>query len=131
MSEPPPRRPDALVVDDHTDAAASLRELLTILGYDVEVAASGRAALAKARERPPQLVLLDIYMPLMNGYEVASRLRQLPGMDRALLIAVTGSIDEEFMSRAQAASFNAFLTKPVDLELLEQILRNHDLTKGG
>lgn len=87
-------------------------------------------ALAKAAERPPSLVLLDIYMPGMNGYEVASRLRQLPGMDTALLIAVTGSIDEDFIARGRAASFNGFLTKPVDMELLEQILRNHNLTKG-
>jgi CheY-like chemotaxis protein len=124
-------RPDALIVDDHNDALVSMRELLTILGFNVTAAGSGLAALAKAAERPPRVVLLDICMPGMNGYEVASRLRQLPGLDRALLIAVTGSIDEDFISRGRAASFNAFLTKPVDLDLLEQILRNHNLTTDG
>jgi CheY-like chemotaxis protein len=82
-------------------------------------------------EKPPDLVLLDICMPIMNGYEVASRLRQLPGMGRAMLIAVTGSLDEHFVARAQAASFNGFHTKPIDMNLLEQILRNHSLIKGS
>jgi CheY-like chemotaxis protein len=127
-AEQPADRPDALIVDDHNDALLSMRELLTILGFNVVAAGSGAVALAKAAERPPEVALLDICMPIMNGYEVASRLRQLPGMDRALLVAVTGSVDEEFVARARAAGFNGFLSKPIDMNLLEQILRNRALT---
>jgi CheY-like chemotaxis protein len=128
MSENIPRRPDALLVDDHNDALISMRELLVLLGYNVTAAGSGPVALAKAAERPPQVVLLDLRMPGMDGFEVARKLREIPGMDKALLIAVTGSFDDEDLARGRAAGFNAFLAKPVDMDLLEEMLRNHELT---
>jgi CheY-like chemotaxis protein len=128
MSENNTRRPDALIVDDHTDALISMRELLVILGYTVTAAGSGAVALAKAAERPPRVVLLDLRMPGMDGFEVARQLRALPDMDKALLIAVTGSFDDDDLARGREVGFNAFLPKPVDMDLLEEMLRNHDLT---
>jgi CheY-like chemotaxis protein len=125
------QRPDALIVGGHADEIMATREALTLLGYDVTAASSGPAALAKAAANPPKLVLLDIRTPNMDGFEVASRLRQLPGMDRAHLVAVTGSIDVGFVAQARAAGFDAFVAKPIDLNLLEQILRNYDLTIGA
>jgi CheY-like chemotaxis protein len=128
MSENVSRRPDALIVDDHNDALISMRELLVILGYTVTAAGSGAVALAKAAERPPRVVLLDLRMPGMDGFEVARQLRALPDMEKALLVAVTGSFDDDDLARGQAAGFNTFLAKPVDMDLLEEMLRNHDLT---
>ena len=124
------RRPDALIVGDHADTLTSMRESLALLGFNVTAAGGGPAALAEAAANPPKLVLLDIRTSGMDGFQVASRLRQLPGMNRTLLVAVTASIDVGFVARAQAAGFDAFLTKPIDQNLLEQILRNHDLTAG-
>lgn len=106
-----------LVVDDNADAADTLADVLAELGYDVCVAHDGPSALALAPGFRPEVALLDIGLPEMDGYELARRLRHLPGMcDELRLIAITGYGQEGDRQRAMEAGFAAHLVKPVALE---------------
>jgi PAS domain S-box-containing protein len=111
-----------LVVDDNVDAAESLALLLRMEGHDVRVAHDGPAALAAVEAEPPDLVFLDIGMPVMNGYDVARRLRQRPGLGRLVLVAMTGWGQEEDRRRSQEAGFDHHLVKPVEPEALHKLL---------
>src|SRR5437870_4862557 len=95
-----------LVVDDNVDAADSLAVLLRLQGQEVHAAYDGPTALEVARNCRPDVVLLDVGMPEMDGYEVARRLRQQPGMEHALLIAMTGWGQEEDRRRSREAGFH-------------------------
>ncbi len=101
-----------LVVDDNRDAADSLADLLRLAGHEVCVAYDGPAALDLARVRPPDVVLMDIGMPGMDGLEVARRLRQELGLMQTLLVALTGCAGDSDRLRSQEAGFNAHLVKP-------------------
>jgi signal transduction histidine kinase/CheY-like chemotaxis protein len=111
-----------LVVDDNRDAADSLGVLLDSFGYQVEVTHDGPAALRAAELFRPELVLLDIGMPEMDGYEVARRLRSGPRGDALVLVALTGWGQEEDRQRTQAAGFDHHLVKPTDLDALQRLL---------
>jgi signal transduction histidine kinase/CheY-like chemotaxis protein len=117
-ASPPPSRRRLLVVDDNVDAAESLRMLLSLEGHELRIAHDGLAALRVAEEFQPEVVLLDIGLPRMDGYEVARRLRQRPEMDKVLLIALTGYGQDEDRRRSHEAGFNAHLIKPFDLNAL-------------
>jgi CheY-like chemotaxis protein/two-component sensor histidine kinase len=110
-----------LVVDDNVDAAESLALLLRMEGYDVRVAHDGPAALAAVEADRPDLVFLDIGMPVMNGYDVARRLRQRR-LENLVLVAVTGWGQEEDRRRSQEAGFDHHLVKPVEPEALHKLL---------
>ena len=116
------RRRRILVVDDNRDSAKSLGLLVQVLGNEVRTAHDGPSALALAEAFRPDMVLLDIGMPGMNGYEVARRLRQLPALAKAVLVAQTGWGQEEDRSRSQEAGFDYFLVKPVDPAILRELL---------
>jgi CheY-like chemotaxis protein len=103
-----------LLVDDNADIVESLAMLLRLEGHAVRGAGSGPEALAVARDFRPEVLLLDIGMPRMNGYELALRLRQEPGLEGATLIAVTGWGTLADQEKAMAAGFDFHLTKPVD-----------------
>jgi signal transduction histidine kinase/ActR/RegA family two-component response regulator len=122
-----PRR-RILVVDDNRYNANSLGVLLRTLGQDVEMAYDGPAALELVRRRRPDLVLLDIGLPGMDGYEVARRCRQDEDLRRITLVAMTGYGKEEDRRRSQEAGFNAHLVKPVNLEDLRVLLTQPDPT---
>ena len=110
-----------LVVDDHQDAAQSMAEMLRLIGAEVMVAHDGPAAITLAQTFVPQLVLLDIGLPVMDGYETARRLRALP--DRGMrLIALTGYGSERDKALAVQAGFDAYWVKPVALETIEAML---------
>ena len=111
-----------LVVDDSRDAAQSLALLLELMGHEVQMAHDGPAALAAAQAQRPDVVLLDIGLPHMDGYEVASRLRQQPESERVFLVAMTGFGQEEDRRRSQEAGFDCHLVKPVDPTYLRQII---------
>jgi CheY-like chemotaxis protein len=115
-----PRR--ILVVDDNVDAAESLRMLLSLEGHEVQIAHDGPAALRVVQEMQPDVVLLDIGLPRMDGYEVARQLRQLPSVEKVLLVALTGYGQEDDRRRSQEAGFNAHLVKPADLDSLRSVL---------
>jgi PAS domain S-box-containing protein len=109
-----------LVIDDNLDAAATLQALVELHGHRCVVANGGEAGLALAAEVVPDIVLLDIGLPGMNGYEVARRLRAIPLLDGVLLVAVTGYAAEEDRQRALDAGFDVHLSKPVSYEQLLQ-----------
>jgi CheY-like chemotaxis protein len=111
-----------LVVDDNVDAAESLALLLRLERQDVRVAHDGPAALAAVEAEPPDLVFLDIGMPVMNGYDVARRLRQWPGLENLVLVAMTGWGQEEDRRRSQDAGFDHHLVKPVEPEAMQKLL---------
>jgi signal transduction histidine kinase/CheY-like chemotaxis protein len=106
------------VVDDNEDAAVTLALLLETLGHTVSVAHSARAALEALPAFEPDVCLLDIGLPEMNGFELARALRARPGTDHAILIAVTGYAQEKDRAEARAAGFHDLFAKPVDLEVL-------------
>jgi len=117
---PSPRR--VLVVDDNVDSAVSLADLLRLKGHEVEVAHDGPAALKKANSFQPQVVLLDIGLPGLDGYQVASRLRRRRRTARALLVALTGYGQEEDQRLAREAGFDHHLIKPVDPKTIYDLL---------
>jgi signal transduction histidine kinase/CheY-like chemotaxis protein len=110
-----------LVVDDNTDAAESLAEIVGLLGHVVEIALDGPSAIEKARAGRPDVVLCDIGLPGMSGYEVARALRA-EGDPRLRLIAVSGYAGPEDVSRAAEAGFDAHLAKPADPAEIERLL---------
>jgi len=110
------------VVDDNHDAAATLAMALEAAGCEVAVAHSATEALALAAAIRPTVALLDIGLPDINGYELARRLRQLPGGSSMLLIATTGWGQQKDRERAFEAGFDHHLTKPIDLALLRRLL---------
>ncbi|AKJ27150.1 PAS domain S-box protein [Caldimonas brevitalea] len=112
-----------LVVDDNGDAALSLAMLLRLQGHDVRVAHDGPSALALATAYHPHMVFLDIGMPGMDGYEVARRLRQQPGLEGIVLAALTGWGQQQDRRRTAEAGFDHHLVKPPEAEALESLLK--------
>lgn len=112
-----------LVVDDGIGAAKMLQLLVSRLGpHVVEVAHDGPAALEAAERFVPDLVLLDIGLPVMDGYEVARRLRDNVAHQGITLVALTGYSGDEDRDRSAAAGFHAHVVKPIDLETLKRLL---------
>jgi signal transduction histidine kinase/ActR/RegA family two-component response regulator len=110
-----------LVVDDNEDSAESLRMLLALAGHEVQICHEGCEALKISETFHPQIVLLDIGLPSMNGYEVARRLRVMDDHKETLLVALTGYGQEEDRRLAREAGFNHHLVKPVDFTALNAI----------
>ena len=113
-----------LVVDDLAASAETLMTLLEMEGFQVRIASEGMAALKIAQEFRPDVVLLDIGLPGMNGFEVAHRLRTQPESRDALLIALTGYGEAESRSRSAQAGFDFHMVKPADVNLLLSMLAN-------
>ncbi|MBW8880639.1 MAG: response regulator, partial [Asticcacaulis sp.] len=116
---------DVLIVDDNVDSAQTTRWMLEMMGHRTRMENSGPAALAAAAEHRPDVVLLDIGMPGMDGYEVCRQLRAMPGFDKTLVIAQTGWGQESDRRRAFDAGFDHHITKPVSLDLLAQALGDY------
>jgi two-component system, chemotaxis family, CheB/CheR fusion protein len=115
----------ALVVDDVADVAEMLSVLLTHAGYEVSTAVCARDALDLAREHHFDIIISDIGMPEMNGYELAEALRLLPGYQAVPMVAVTGYSMFDDRTRSLNAGFNDHVTKPIEprafLDLIEQL----------
>jgi len=116
-----PRR-RVLVVDDNRDAAASLAMILKIMGHEVRTAHDGEAAVAVAAEYRPRLVLMDLGMPKVDGYEAARRMRLQPWGAELFLVALTGWGAEEDRRRTQDGGFDSHLVKPVDMDILKRLI---------
>lgn len=125
---PPPEvgRPlSVLIVDDCPDTVSSTAALLLIAGYSVRVAAGGPGALRAVADDPPDAVLIDIRMPGMDGWELARRIRRLPGGERLFLVALTGLGRDEDRMRSDDAWIDLHLVKPVDPAALVGVLEQN------
>jgi CheY-like chemotaxis protein len=122
MSQSVQNRLRVLVVDDNHDSADSCAMLLEFSGHTVRVAYDGASALDIANEFRPEAALVDIGMPLMDGYEVVARIRALPWGTQSTLIAMTGRGLEEDKRRSFSAGFDHHLTKPIDVDALAALL---------
>jgi PAS domain S-box-containing protein len=121
--EPVPQRAARVVlVEDNPDTAESVKMLLEVRGHRVRVAYDGIAALDATRANVPDVMLVDIGLPGMDGYEVARRVRQDPILRHVVLVALTGYGRDEDKERARAAGFDYHLTKPVDLDTLQGVV---------
>lgn len=111
-----------LVIEDNRDAADTLREVMLSAGHEVEVAYDGREGIEKARSYHPDVVLCDIGLPIVNGYEVAQVLRADPSLSSTYLVALTGYALQEDTRRAFSAGFNRHLAKPSAIEQIQEIV---------
>jgi PAS domain S-box-containing protein len=134
QSTQPSRRPTSrpiLIVDDNVDAAASLAMLLELSGNEVLVANSSQDAIDLARRHRPSVAILDIGLPVIDGYQVAAILRQEPWSEEMVLIALTGWGQAEDKLRALNGGFDYHFTKPVDPEAIEDAIGEHARPAGG
>ncbi|MCK6546310.1 PAS domain S-box protein [Myxococcota bacterium] len=121
-----PARPlRVLVIEDNADAAESLRQVLELDGHDVDTAATGLEGLERATHAPPDVVLCDLGLPGIDGFEVARRLRRDPNLTETHLVALSGYAAPEDQEKSREAGFEKHLAKPPDLEALEATLRSY------
>lgn len=120
-----------LIAEDHVDSRDALKTLLEACGYDVLLASNGREAIELAGVRPPALILMDMMMPELDGFEAIRRLRHQPGTRRIPIIALTAMEGARQLSLGAGA--NAFISKPVDaavlLSMIQGLLNQHG--EGG
>lgn len=127
--EPAPRRAiRILVADDNVDLVSTLAGFLEALGHRVATAHDGRKALELARETAPEVAILDLGMPGLNGFELARAIRQQPWGRHILLVAATGWGNDDDKAKARAAGFDIHLTKPFSMDRLEQLLLDYHRT---
>lgn len=117
-----PQRLKILVVDDNPDSALSLAMMLSIMGHDTRTAHDGESAVATAESFLPEVVLLDIGLPKLNGYEVAQRIRRSTWGASMFLIAVTGWGQDEDRQRSSEVGLNVHMVKPVEPSALQKLL---------
>ena len=113
-----------LVADDNEDSAMTLSMILKILGSDVRTANDGMEAVEVATAFRPDVILLDIGMPRLNGYDTARRIREQPWGKNTVLVALTGWGQEEDRQKSHDAGFDTHMVKPVELAALEELLAN-------
>ncbi len=111
-----------MLVEDHPDAAESLALLLELLGHRVRVFNEGGAALQAAHREPPDIMVVDIGLPGIDGYEIARRVRRDPALCHAVLIALTGYGCDDDRRESRAAGFDHHLVKPVEPRALEDLV---------
>jgi two-component system, cell cycle response regulator DivK len=111
-----------LLVEDTEDNRQMMRKLLEMSGYQVVEATNGEEAVTVASEQHPQIILMDLSLPLIDGLAATRRIRSLPGLDKVPIIAVSAHDTADFHSEALAAGCNAYITKPINYPELEEIV---------
>jgi CheY-like chemotaxis protein len=111
-----------LVIDDDADDVELVDRLLMEQGYIPLLAKNGEDAIRIAEIQQPDLVLLDLYLPKMNGFEIANAIRMQPGLERTRIVAVTGATDDA--ERVAAAGFDGYITKPLDPDTFVQQIQH-------
>jgi CheY-like chemotaxis protein len=119
-----------LVVDDNRDAALSLEQVLKLMGHDARVAFDGLAGVEAAQTFHPHIILLDIGLPKLNGYEACQRIRMLPLSERPIIVAVTGWGQPRDRERSKEAGFDHYFTKPVDASQMIALLSQTPCAAG-
>ena len=114
----------ALVVDDARVAATPIAEALNLLGYETQIAYGPRPAIESLNQRVPDVILLDINMPGIDGVEVCRYLRRDPLTAKIPIIAMSSEVEEIIVAQVRKAGANAFLPKPIDIDALERTLRD-------
>ena len=111
-----------LVVEDYEDASLAMRLALEDRGYHILEASDGAQAVEVAARERPQIILMDLNLPVMDGLAATERIRSNPNLRDTVIVAVTAYSDQDYRSRALAAGCNAFVSKPIDIEWLNELL---------
>ena len=107
-----------LYIEDNPENRMLMRRVLMSEGYEIEEAVDGQSGMEKAAEKPPDLILMDINLPEIDGYEVTARLKQLPNMLGVPIIAVTANVMKGDREKTLAAGCDGYIQKPIDIDLL-------------
>lgn len=127
----PPDQPGGLrilLVDDHMESVISVGRLLRSQGHQVQAALSGAEAVSSAAAFHPDVALIDLSLPILDGFAVAQELRAMPATQRTFLIALTGWDSDEVAARARAAGFDRHIVKPLSLDAMLAVL---SAARGG
>ncbi len=133
VASAPQREPSRrlLIVDDNQDSARSMATLQRRRGHETRIACTGLEALTVAAEFLPDVVLLDIGLPRMDGFEVARQMRGMPALDGVLLLAMSGYGCSTDLEKAKQSGFDEYFIKPVDLDRLRECMRKHTVKQGS
>ena len=124
MSETQPTDLTILVVEDYEDTSLAMRLALEDRGYRIIEASDGASAVELAERERPDIILMDLNLPVMDGLEATKRIRSNAEMADTVIVAVTAYSDPDYRTRARAAGCSAFVTKPLDFEWLNDLLTN-------
>ena len=125
MDETRPTDLTILVVEDYEDMSLAMRLALEGQGYRILEAADGVQAVEVAARERPEIILMDLNLPKLDGFDATRRIRSNPELSGAIIVAVTAYPDADHRARALAAGCNAFVTKPIDFEWLGDLISNH------
>jgi two-component system cell cycle response regulator DivK len=124
MSERRPEDLTILVVEDYEDTSLAMRLALERKGYHILEASDGAQAVKVAERVRPEVILMDLNLPVLDGFGAAERIRANPELKETIIIAVTAHQDPDLRARALASGCNAFVTKPIDFEWLGELISN-------
>lgn len=124
MDETQPAHLTILVVEDYEDTSLAMRLALEDQGYRILEAADGAQAVEVAMRERPDIILMDLQLPVMDGLAATERIRANPEMSEVVIVAVTAHQEADYRARALAAGCNAFVSKPIDFEWLNELLVN-------
>jgi len=122
LHDPPPNGVRVLLVDDHMESVVSIGRLLRAQGYQVRAALGGVEAVSAAIDFLPDVALIDLSLPVLDGFAVARKLRSMPSTRGAFLIALTGWDSDDVVERARSAGFDRHIVKPVSLDAMLAVL---------
>ena len=124
MSETRTENTTILVVEDYEDTSLAMRLALEDQGYHILEAADGEQAVEVAARERPEIILMDLNLPKLDGFDATRRIRSNPELSGAIIVAVTAYPDADHRARALAAGCNAYVTKPIDFDFLKDLLTN-------